>query len=152
MFQRDVDPRQHLRTSRLLARTLAEGGEWHKAAPHFASAREAFLLLFGEGLEEAETRALIGEAGPMFAEAAFAAIKRGETGLALEIASEGRARLLAVALKLQTLDVSPEVRKRVDDCAPRFAALSRQRKRRKGLPALPPSRSSSRCGRSCSKS
>ena len=117
MFQRNVDPRQHLRTSRLLARTLAEGGEWHKAAPHFASAREAFLLLFGEGIEEAETRALIGEAGPMFAEAAFAAIKRGETGLALEIASEGRARLLAVALKLQTLDVSPEVRKRVDDAS-----------------------------------
>ena len=115
VFQRNVDPRQHLRTSRLLARTLAEDGEWHKAAPHFASAREAFLLLFGEGLEEAETRALIGEAGPMFAEAAFAAIKRGETGLALEIASEGRARLLAVALKLQTLDVAPEVRQRVDE-------------------------------------
>ena len=115
VFQRNVDPRQHLRTSRLLARTLAERGEWHKAAPHFASAREAFLLLFGEGLEEAETRALIGEAGPMFADAAFAAIKRGETGLALEIASEGRARLLAVALKLQTLDVSPELRKRVDE-------------------------------------
>lgn len=115
VFQRDIDPRQHFRTSRLLARTLAEGGEWHKAAPHFASAREAFLLLFGEGLEEADTRALITEAGPMFAEAAFAAIKRGETGLALEIANEGRARLLAVALKLQTLDVSPDVRKRVDE-------------------------------------
>jgi CHAT domain-containing protein len=124
VFQRNVDPRQHFRTSRLLARTLAEDGEWHKAAPHFASAREAFLLSFGEGLEEAETRALIGEAGPMFAEAAFAAIKRGETGLALEIASEGRARLLAVALKLQTLDVAPEVRQRVD--ALRASARSAQ--------------------------
>ncbi len=115
VFQRDIDPRRHLLTSRLLARTLAEGGEWQKAAPHFASAREAFLLLFGEGLEEADTRALISEAGPMFAEAALTAIKRGEAGLALEIASEGRARLLAVALKLQTLDVSPDVRKRVDE-------------------------------------
>lgn len=115
VFARDVDPRQHLRTSRLLARTLSERGEWHKAASHFASAREAFLLLFGEGLDEAETRALIGEAGPMFADAAFAAIQRGETDRALEIASEGRARLLAVALKLQTLDVSAETRQRVDD-------------------------------------
>lgn len=115
VFKRDVDPRQHLRTSRLLARTLCEGGEWHKAAPYFAGAREAFLLLFGEGIEEADTQALIREAGPMFAEAAYAAIKRGETGIALEIASEGRARLLAAALKLQTLDVSPSERKRVDD-------------------------------------
>lgn len=115
VFKRDVDPSNHLRTSRLIARTLSEGGEWQKAAPHFASAREAFLLLFGEGLEEAETRALIGEAGPMFADAAFAAIRRGEPEGALEIASEGRARLLAAALKLQTLDVSAEIRKRVDE-------------------------------------
>lgn len=115
VFKRDVDPSNHLRTSRLIARTLSEGGEWQKAAPHFASAREAFLLLFGEGLEEAETRALINEAGPMFADAAFAAIRRGEPVSALDIASEGRARLLAAALKLQTLDVSAEERKRVDE-------------------------------------
>ena len=133
VFQRNVDPRQHLRTSRLLARTLAEGGEWHKAAPHFASAREAFQLLFGEGLEEADTRALIGEAGPMFAEAAFAAIKRDETGLALEIASEGRARLLAVALKLQTLDVSPEVRKRVDELRASIRSAQQAAEKAQGL-------------------
>jgi CHAT domain-containing protein/tetratricopeptide (TPR) repeat protein len=115
VFTRDVDPRQHLLTSRLLARTLLEAGDWHKAAPHFANAREAFLLLLGEGLEEAETRALIGEAGPMFAEAAFAAIRRGEADIALEIASEGRARLLTVALKVQTLDLPAATRKRVDE-------------------------------------
>ena len=115
VFTRDAFPRDHLRTSRLLARLLLEAREWHKAAPHHASAREAFLLLFGQGLDETETRVMIGEAGPLFAEAAFAAIERGETQAAIEIASEGRARLLAAALKLQTLDVSPEQRQRVDD-------------------------------------
>jgi CHAT domain-containing protein/tetratricopeptide (TPR) repeat protein len=133
VFKRDVDPRQHLSTSRLLARTLCEGGEWHKAAPHYASAREAFLLLFGEGIDEADTRALIRDAGPMFAEAAFAAIKRGENGIALEIASEGRARLLAAALKLQTLDVSPSERKRVDDLRGSIRGAQQAAEKAKGV-------------------
>ncbi len=133
VFKRDVDPRQHLRTSRLLARTLCEGGEWHKAALHYAGAREAFLLLFGEGIEEADTRALIREAGPMFAEAAFAAIQRGETGIALEIASEGRARLLAAALKLQTLDVSPGERKRIDDLRGSIRGAQQAAEKAKGV-------------------
>jgi CHAT domain-containing protein/tetratricopeptide (TPR) repeat protein len=133
VFKRDVDPRQHLSTSRLLARTLCEGGEWHKAAPHYASAREAFLLLFGEGIDEAHTRALIREAGPMFAEAAFAAIKRGETGIALEIASEGRARLLAASLKLQTLDVSASERKRVDDLRGSIRGAQQAAEKAKGV-------------------
>jgi CHAT domain-containing protein/tetratricopeptide (TPR) repeat protein len=133
VFKRDVDPRQHLSTSRLLARTLCEGGEWHKAAPHYASAREAFLLLFGEGIDEADTRALIREAGPMFAESAFAAIQRGETGIALEIASEGRARLLAAALKLQTLDVSPSERKRMDDLRGSIRGAQQAAEKAKGV-------------------
>jgi CHAT domain-containing protein/tetratricopeptide (TPR) repeat protein len=115
VFTRELDPHQHLRTSRLLARTLSESGEWDKAAPHFASAREAFLLLFGEGLDEVATRALIGDGGPMFAEAAFAAVQRGRTDLALELANEGRARMLAVTLRLQTLDLSPDQAARAHD-------------------------------------
>jgi CHAT domain-containing protein len=92
-----------------------EAKEWQKAGSVHASAREAFLLLFGQGLEEAETRALIAEAGPLFAEAALAAVQRGEAEGALELASEGRARLLAVAMKLQALDLPAHARRRLDE-------------------------------------
>src|SRR6185503_18578313 len=115
VFTRDAFPLQHMETARSLARNFMEAKEWQKAGPVHASAREAFLLLFGQGLGEAETRALIAEAGPLFAEAALAAVQRGEAESALELANEGRARLLAVAMKLQTLDLPADARRRLDD-------------------------------------
>jgi len=115
VFTRDTFPLQHMETARTLARNLMEAKEWQKAGRVHASAREAFLLLFGQGLEEAETRALIAEAGPLFAEAALAAVQRGEAEGALELASEGRARLLAVAMKLQALDLPADARRRLDE-------------------------------------
>ncbi len=80
-----------------------------------AGAREAFLLLFGQGLEEDDARTLVADAGPMFAEAAFAAVERGETEAALELADEGRARPLAVAMKLQSLELPAGQRQRLDE-------------------------------------
>jgi CHAT domain-containing protein/tetratricopeptide (TPR) repeat protein len=115
VFTRDTFPLLHMQTARAQARNLMEAKEWQKAGRVYASAREAFLLLFGQGLEEAETRALIAEAGPLFAEAALAAVQRGEAESALELANEGRARLLAVAMKLQTLDLPADARRRLDD-------------------------------------
>ena len=115
VFTRDAAPLDHLRTSRLLGRVLMESGEWTLVAPVHASAREAFLLLFGQGVSEAEARALIADAGPLFAESAYAALQRGETEKAFELANEGRARLLAVALKLQTIDLPADQRRRLDE-------------------------------------
>lgn len=115
VFTRDAAPLDHLRTSRLLGRVLMESGEWTLVAPIHASAREAFLLLFGQGVSEAEARALIADAGPLFAESAYAALQRGETENAFELADEGRARLLAVALKLQTIDLPADQRRRLDE-------------------------------------
>ena len=79
------------------------------------SAREAFLLLFGQGVSEAEARALIADAGPVFAESAYAALQRGETEKAFALTDEGRARLLAVALKLQTIDLPADQLRRLDE-------------------------------------
>jgi tetratricopeptide (TPR) repeat protein len=115
VFTRDAAPLDHLRTSRLLGRVLLEAGEWTRVAPIHASAREAFLLLFGQGVSEAEARALIADAGPLFAESAYAALQRHETEKAFELANEGRARLLAVALKLQTIDLPADQRRRLDE-------------------------------------
>ena len=115
VFTRDAAPLDHLRTSRLLGRVLLESGEWTRVAPIHASAREAFLLLFGQGVSEAEARALIADAGPLFADSAYAALQRRETEKAFELANEGRARLLAVALKLQTIDLPADQRRRLDE-------------------------------------
>ena len=117
VFTRDAAPLDHLRTSRLLGRVLMESGEWTLVAPIHASAREAFLLLFGQGVSEIEARAIIADAGPLFAESAFAALQRGETEKAFELADEGRARLLAVALKLQAIDLPADQRRRLDESA-----------------------------------
>jgi CHAT domain-containing protein/tetratricopeptide (TPR) repeat protein len=115
VFTRDAAPLDHLRTSRPLGRVLLEAGEWTRLAPIHASAREAFLLLFGQGVSETEARALIAEAGPLFADSAYAALRRRETETAFELANEGRARLLAVALKLQTIDLPADQRLRLDE-------------------------------------
>jgi CHAT domain-containing protein len=97
---REAVPRDHLQTGRLLGGALLEAREWRRARVAYESAREAFLLLFGQGLNEAEARDLIAKAGPVFSEAAFAAVQLGENETALALASEGRARLMAVALNL----------------------------------------------------
>jgi len=115
VFTRDASPLDHLRTARLLALVLLSSGEWTDAAPLQASAREAFLLLSGQGASETETRALIAEAGPLFAESAYAALQRGETDKAFELADEGRARLLTVALELQTIELPADRRRRIDE-------------------------------------
>jgi len=115
VFTREAFPQDHMRTAQRLGRVYLEAGEWRRAGTAQASAREAFLLLFGQGLEEDEARAIIAGAGPLFAEMAFAAVQRGETEAAFELADEGRARLMAVALKLQTLELPAAKRQRVDD-------------------------------------
>lgn len=115
VFTRETSPLEHLRTARSLGRVQLQAGEWGKAGITFAGAREAFLLLFGQGFEDAEARALVSEAAPLFADAAYAAVQRGEKEAALQLASEGRARLLAVAMKLQTLELPSGQRARLDD-------------------------------------
>jgi hypothetical protein len=122
---RETLPRDHLLTSRLLGSALLEAQKWREAGSAYASSREAFLLLFGQGLNDAEARDLIAQAGPLFAEAAFSAIQLGNYETALSLASEGRARLMAVFLKLQTLDLSAKDRQRLDEL--RVAIRTEQR-------------------------
>src|SRR5262249_14114043 len=114
-FTREAFPRDHLRVARSLGFVLLEAREWRKAGAANGSAREAFQLLFGQGLEEAEARDLVTQAGPLFSEAALAAIEQGETEIALALASEGKARLLAVALKLEGLELPVDKRSRLDE-------------------------------------
>ena len=95
---------------------------------------------------------LIAEAGPLFAEAAFAAAQLGDSEEALTLASEGRARLMAVALKLQTLDLPAKKRQRLDELRTAIRAEQRAVEARKASSGRLQSRGSSDCGRSCSGS
>jgi CHAT domain-containing protein/tetratricopeptide (TPR) repeat protein len=112
---RESSPREHLRLARALGAALSESGDWHRAASAYKEARETFLLLSAHGLDDTAAAALIGEAGPLFAEAAYAAAQRGENETALALASEGRARLMDAALKLQALDLPADRRRRLDE-------------------------------------
>jgi len=105
-------PLKHLQASRLLGQTLLEARDWRAAGEAFAAARQAFRLLFGEGVDETEARELITQAGTLFADAAYAAVQNGELEAALSLVNEGKARLLAVTLRQQALDLPPDKRAR----------------------------------------
>jgi CHAT domain-containing protein len=110
VYTPESSPRDHLISSRLLGATLVRKGDWEKARLALLSARDAFLLLFGQGLVETEARELIRIAGPLFSELAFAIAELGDAAAALNLLSEGKARLIAIALKLQTLELPPDQR------------------------------------------
>ena len=112
---REAFPRSHLQTADHFGALLTARRERRRAAEVLASARDAFLLLFGEGLDEAEASDLVSRIGQLFSHSAFNAIEIGETEKALQLAVEGRARLLAVALKLQGLELPPAARERLDE-------------------------------------
>lgn len=114
IFTRDAFPHEHMRTGRALGHVLLQSGEWSEAGAVYRTAREAFLLLFGQGFDETEAGALIADAGPLFAEAAFGAIERGAIEDAIALADESRARLLTVSLRLQSLELPAEDRARLE--------------------------------------
>ena len=108
-------PRDNIETARLLGQALNAKGDWQGALKAFDMARTSFRLLFGQGLNEAEARGLLQGAGPLFTEAAYAAAERGDAKQALALLEEGKARLLAVALKLERLNLNPSDRRRLDE-------------------------------------
>jgi len=114
VFTRDAYPHEHMRTGRALGHTLLQAGEWSEAGTVYQSSREAFLLLFGQGFDETQAGALIADAGPLFAEAALGAIERGDVETAVALADESRARMLAVSLRLQSLELSAQNRARLE--------------------------------------
>lgn len=114
VFTREAMPLEHLRTARPLAHVLMRMAQWKDAARYHASARDAFLVLSGHPVGETALRALIGEAGPLFADAAYTAIQRGDYIGAIRFANEGRGRLMAASLQLRDETLTPEARTEID--------------------------------------
>ena len=112
-FSRDGDPRRHLLVEQALGEELVMQRDWTAASEAYADARATFDLVFGEGLNELEATTLIKNVRSLFVDASYVAAQQGDPGLALEILDQGKARLLAVALKQQFLDLTPEERTRL---------------------------------------
>src|SRR5262249_34933655 len=68
---------------------------------------EVFFILFGEGVDETEARDVIAHAGSLFADLAYANAANGDVKAALATLSEGRALLLAAALRQQSAALIP---------------------------------------------
>jgi CHAT domain-containing protein/tetratricopeptide (TPR) repeat protein len=109
---REILPREHLRLNALLGRALLVKRQWNRALAALTEARTTFLLLFGEGLDEVEARELIEVGGLLFVNAAYAAAVLGALDQAFDFLCQGRARLMAAALRVQTLDLSAPSRER----------------------------------------
>lgn len=107
-------PEDNLATLCLLARTYLEAGKWSNTITTTKTGRATYHLLLGESLDDLAIRNLIGTVGALFADGAYAALELGETDRALELASEGRARLLALAIRLQAIEMDLADRNRAD--------------------------------------
>ena len=97
------------------------------------NARETFLLLFQQGLDEVEARGLIEVAGSLFTSAAYAAAALGQPAQAFRLACEGRARVLATALHLEALELTPKQRQQLEALRAGIREQSRMLERAIGL-------------------
>jgi tetratricopeptide (TPR) repeat protein len=125
VFSLEAFPRDHLRVSRYLGQTLSVRHDWKGVLAAFESARAAFTELFGQGLDDDEAQLIVAEAGPTFSEAAYAAIELGDLKRAIELLNDGKARLVAAALRRQGLPLTDGERLRVDQLRTELRALLR---------------------------
>ena len=99
----DQFPQEKLRTAHALGQLYIEQKKYRSALLAFSRSKEAFDILFRRGLDLTETQDVIEIANTMFEDAAFAAASVNKLSMALNWLEQGKARLLGVSLKLDTL-------------------------------------------------
>jgi CHAT domain-containing protein len=129
-------PRDHLRTSYYMGQLFLRLGNWEMARRSYEGARKAFLLLFGEGLDEVESRDLIDQIGVMFSEYAYATVSLGDRVAALDLLNEGKAQQMAVSLRQQALHLPPEKSVRYSAIKNEIRALVRRLDSARGLEGI----------------
>lgn len=129
---REAFPFNHLQTARLLGEVLIEKADWGKAREVLSGAREAFQLLFAQGLDEMEARELIATAGPLFSTLAYVSAQLGQVEIALNLLNEGKGRLIAVALKLRSLELATNERMRLEELRSEIRQTSRNLEKAEG--------------------
>jgi CHAT domain-containing protein/tetratricopeptide (TPR) repeat protein len=132
VYTPEAFPRGHLRTAGSLGRIQLANGDWRCAAAAYAGAREAFVLLFGQGLNRAEADDIISKAGPLFVEAAYAAAEQGDLAGAFSLLMEGKARLIGVMLRQINLPLSGEARTHLEMLRHETRQMEREAEAAKG--------------------
>jgi CHAT domain-containing protein/tetratricopeptide (TPR) repeat protein len=121
----DILPRGHVEAAALLGHIHLLRREWSEATRHLASARDAFLVQFGQGFEGSDARELIRSTGTLFADAAYAAVERGDAREALTIVNDGHARILRVALRRRLPGLRREESEKIAELSVKMEELRR---------------------------
>lgn len=101
------DDRSAIAYGRGLGNTLIALGRYDEARDALKIAARAVERLIGLGIDEAELRDVLTDAGDIYVLAGFAAAKTGHPNEALDIVSSGKARLLFAAYLSEQLDLPP---------------------------------------------
>ena len=100
-----VDDRRAISYGRALGNALIALGRYDEARDALKIAARAAERLIGLGIDEAQLRDVLANAGDIYVLASFAAAKTGHPREALEILSKGKARLLFTAYLSEQLDL-----------------------------------------------
>ena len=102
-----VDDRGAIAYGRALGNTLIALGRYDESRDALKIAARAAERLIGLGIDEAELRDVLNDAGDIYILAGFAAAKTGHPKEALDILSSGKARLLFASYLSEQLDLPP---------------------------------------------
>ena len=100
-----VDDRRAISYGRALGNALIALGRYDEARDALKIAARAAERLIGLGIDEAQLRDVLADAGDIYVLAGFAAAKTGHPREALEILSSGKARLLFTTYLSEQLDL-----------------------------------------------
>ncbi|MGJ5199632.1 CHAT domain-containing protein [Bradyrhizobium sp. HKCCYLRH1030] len=129
----ETRPREHLQVVHALGNVAAARSDWPQALAHYQDAIATFRLLFGMGLDQAEAREVISSSRSLFADAAFAAAKLGDLHNAFRLLEDGKARLLNLSLRIDSLKLSADERSRRDELLAKINNAERQYRLATGL-------------------
>lgn len=120
-------PHKHLEGAVNLGRLHVYERNWAAAEEMFAAAAKAADHLLGDvELSESDMRDVVRNFGQMASFAPFVSLMLDKPKRALELAESGRARLLAKALTLESLPMSPDLRQKLHDLQRKVATHERR--------------------------
>jgi CHAT domain-containing protein/tetratricopeptide (TPR) repeat protein len=121
----DTRPREHLVIVCSLGDIAAARSDWSRALAHYQDAIATFRLLFGMGLDAADAQDVIASGGSLFANAAYATAKLGDLRRAFDLFEDGKARLLSLSLRIDTLSLTAEQRVRRNELVAKIQSAER---------------------------
>lgn len=121
----ETRPLEHLLAMHFLGNIMAALSEWKQALEYYEAAITDFRLLFGSGVDEANARYALENAGSLFADGAYAAAKLADAQHAIALLEDGKARLLRLSLRIDSMPLTAQQRTRRDELRARLRDAER---------------------------